>query len=96
MRSFADEVYISAVSCNFLTRSSNAVARSRRGGMSFPQLGFPRFRGAGSAAVIVIRLVQQEILKASVLSCSVISFIGHFLKYPQDMKSVIEGAVFLL
>jgi hypothetical protein len=61
--------------------------------MGFPHLGFPRFRGA---AVIVILLVQQEVLKASVLSCSVISFIGHFLKYPQDMKSVIEGAVFLL
>jgi len=97
MRSFADEVYISAaLSCSCLTRSSNAVARSRWGVMGFPHLGFPRFRGAGSAAFIVIRLVQQEVLKASVLSCSVISFIRHFLKYPQDMKSVIEGAVFLV
>src|SRR5205807_1841124 len=65
--SFADEVYISAVSCSCLTRSSNSVARARLGGMGFPQLGFPRFRVAGSAIVIVIRLVQQEVSKASVL-----------------------------
>ena len=64
--------------------------------MGFPQLGFPRFRGAGSAAVIVIRLVQQEVSKASVLSCGGFSLRSHFLKYPQDMKSVIEGAAFLV
>ena len=64
--------------------------------MGFPQLGFPRFRGAGSAAVIVIRLVQQEVSKASVLLCVGFSLRSHFFKYPQDMKSVIEGAAFLV
>lgn len=42
--SSADEVYIPAVSCSCLTRTSNSVATAGAGGMGCPQLGFPRLR----------------------------------------------------
>ena len=40
LRSAADEVYISAVSCSWLIRSSNSVGRAGAGGMGRPHWDF--------------------------------------------------------
>ncbi len=42
--SSSEEVYISALSCSCLTRSSNSVASAVADRIGHPQLGFPRLR----------------------------------------------------
>ncbi len=44
LRRAADEVYISVVSCSWLTCNSNSVASAGTGAGGHPQLGFPRLR----------------------------------------------------
>jgi hypothetical protein len=51
--------------------------------------------GCQPRAVSLAPMSVAIALESSVLSCSRIFFLGHFLKYPQDMKSVIEGAALL-